>query len=68
MTFYKFIQRYTDEQSAFGDTARDIVEDTTFPRKAKRFEIIEDYLFLESSPLFMQVFDCMYKHYEKLGR
>lgn len=68
MTFYSFIKRYAGEHSAFGDTARDIVDDIEFPRKAKQFKVIEDYLFFNSSPLFMQVIERMYRHYEKLGR
>lgn len=68
MTFYNFIQRYVADQSAFGDTTRDLVEDKTFPRKAEKFEVIEDYLFFNSSPLFMSVIEHMYECYKKIGR
>ncbi|WP_338838180.1 YozE family protein [Kurthia gibsonii] len=68
MTFYTFIQRYAGDQTAFGDTVRDIVEDKKFPRRATKFETLENYLFFKSSPLFMSTFERMYEHYAKLGR
>lgn len=68
MTFYNFIQRYAGEQTAFGDTVRDIVDDKNFPRRATKYETLEDYLFFNSSTLFMSIFDRMYEHYKKLGR
>jgi uncharacterized protein YozE (UPF0346 family) len=43
-SFYSWLRQFIGQDSAIGDLANDVYEDSTFPKKAMTYDIIRDYL------------------------
>lgn len=45
MTFYKWLNNLSEDPTPEGDFARDALRDNDFPKKAKTWSTIENYLY-----------------------
>ena len=64
MTFYKWlISNYLENDDPFGDFVKDVKSDDSFPKEAKDWKTIEEYL--ESKRASFAAIDTAKEAYEK---
>ncbi|MGO3049500.1 hypothetical protein CD110_06950 [Staphylococcus casei] len=63
-SFYQFVLTVRGRKDEKGTLAEEIFDDLSFPRHAKEFHILSDYIETQSNyTISMSVFDDLYEEY-----